>query len=272
MFASMWIYEIMLLIYSISLIGYFVDFIKTNSRVNKISFYLLCIVLTIQTMILVNQTFIEKSFPILTLNEGLFFYAWILIIFSLLMNYFFKIYFIIFFTNVFSFFILLLAVSLSANTVFPGQENVFVHEILIIHITLSLFSYVFFTLSFILSSLYLIQYFFLKEKKGLRWMWRFSDLGKLDHYSFLSIIIGVPLLLIGLLFGFVWAYVAHEEFYLFDVKIIGSILVLFVYIIYLLLRIIRGYRGRPISLYNSCAFLFLLINYFLLSSLSNFHF
>lgn len=272
MFASKWIYEIMLLVYSISLIGYFIDFIKSNNRVNKLSFYLLCLVWVIQTIILYNQTFIEKNFPILTLNDGLFFYAWILILFSLLLNHFFQVHFVVFFTNLFSFFLLLLSLSLNALTGPYEQGSQFVHEILIIHITLALVSYGFFTISFTLAFMYLIQYYFLKEKKGLKWMWRFADLERLDDYSFFAVIIGVPLLLIGLIFGIVWAYVAEAEFYWFDIKTIGSILVLIVYIIYLLLRMLKGYRGKPISIYNAAAFLSLLINLFLFSVLSGFHF
>jgi len=272
MFASKWIYEIMLIIYSISLVGYFIDFIKSNNRVNKFSFYLLCFVWVIQTIILYNQTFIEKNFPILSLNEGLFFYAWILILFSVFLNYFFNVHFVVFFTNLFSFFILLLALSLNALTVPYEQGSQFVHEILVIHITLALISYGFFTISFTLAFMYLMQYYFIKKKIGLKWMWRFADLEKLDTYSFYSVMIGVPLLLIGLIFGLVWAFVAPAEFYWFDIKTIGSILVLLVYTIYLLLRMLKGYRGKPISLYNSAAFLWLLINFFLFSTLSGFHF
>src|SRR5690625_5303910 len=126
MFASKWIYEIMLLIYSVSLIGYFIDFIKNNNRVNKISFYLLCLVWSIQSIILYNQTFIEKYFPILTLNDGLFFYAWILILFSVLLSHFFRVHFVVFFTYLFSFFLLLLSLSLNALTVSYDQGSQFV--------------------------------------------------------------------------------------------------------------------------------------------------
>ncbi|HLR72550.1 MAG TPA: cytochrome c biogenesis protein CcsA [Pseudogracilibacillus sp.] len=272
MFASKWIYEMMLIIYSISLVGYFVDFIKQNDRVNKVSFYLLCLVWFIQTIILYNQMFIEKNFPILTLNDGLFFYAWILLLISILLNLFFNVHFVILFTNLFSFFILLLSLSLNAQAVPYTQGSQFVHEILIIHITLALTSYGFFTISFMLAMMYLIQYSFLKKKKGFKWMWRFADLERLDLYSFYAIMIGVPLLLIGLIFGFVWAYVAPAEFYWYDIKTIGSVLVLFIYIVYLLLRILKGYRGKPISIFNSAAFLGLLINFFLFSTLSGFHF
>lgn len=81
----------------------------------------------------------------------------------------------------------------------------------------------------------------------------------------------MPLLTIAIVLGVVWAYMADAEFYWVDLKTIGSIVVLFVYVIYLLLRLGKGYLGKAISIYNSAAFLFLLINFFLFSILSNFH-
>lgn len=273
MFADKWIYELLVFVYSLSLISYCIDFIKRNDRVNNVSFYLLCLVWFIQTIILIQQTFIEKNFPILTLNEGLFFYAWILLNISIVVNYLLRVHFIVLFTNLFSFFILLLSLSLSAQHEVLAQGSQFVHEILMIHITLALISYGFFTISFTLSCMYLIQYSLLKRKRGFKWMWRFNDLEKLDLYSYFSIMIGVPLLMVGLIFGFVWAFAVEAEMYwLFDVKTIGSILVLVIYIIYLLLRMVKGYRGKPISIYNAAAFLTLLVNFFLFSSLSDFHF
>ena len=272
MYAEKWLYEFILFIYSISLIGYFIDFIKTNKRINKISFWLLCTVWLLQTVLLFNQVFLEKNFPILTLNDGLFFYAWVLIFFSIIINRFFSIHFIVFFANVYSFFIMLLAISLRAQQNYNPIGAAFVHEILVIHIMLALVSYGFFTISFILSFMYLLQYQFLKNKKGFQWIWRLGDLKKLDNYAFIFVMIGVPLLLIGIIVGVVWAYVANAQFYWFDVKTIGSIVVLVIYVLYLILWVGKGYRGKIVSFYNITAFLILLLNFFLFGSLSNFHF
>src|SRR5690625_2198952 len=152
MLESKWLYQIMLVIYSLSLIGYFFDFIKKNWKVNRISFSLLCIVWAMQTAILYNQTFIIKSFPILSLNAGLFFYAWILLTSSLIINLF-PIHFIVLFVNVFSFFILILSITINAQHLSYEIGAEFVHEILMIHITLSIVSYGFFTISFILAEI-----------------------------------------------------------------------------------------------------------------------
>ena len=272
MLASKWLYESMLFIYMFSIIGYFIDFIKHNPRVNKMSFYLLSFVWFIQSMILLKHIYYERSFPVIDLQDGLFFYSWILVIISLFVTYLFRVHFVVLFMNVFSFFILLL--SLSTNATFAPQVQAieFIHEILIIHITLALLSYGFFTLSFIFALMYLLQYYLLKKKKGLKFIWRLNDLEKLDTYSFYAIVIGVPLLAIGLIFGVVWAYVSDATFYWTDIKTIGSLVVLAIYTLYLIVRLAKGYRGKPISRYNCGAFMFLLINFFLLGSYSDFHF
>ncbi|MUK86958.1 cytochrome C assembly protein [Ornithinibacillus sp. L9] len=272
MVEAKWLYEIILFVYVLSLIGYFIDFIQQNRKANRLAFWLLSMVWILQTVFLFIQIFIAQSFPIATLTDSLFFYSWILVTFSLIINRLFNVHFIVFFTNLFGFFILLLFILTRAQESMQDSGIRLVHEILITHITFAIVSYGFFTLSFLFSVMYIMQYLFLKKKKGLKWMWRFGDLELLDTYSFRSVTIGVPVLLIGIILGFVWAFVSQAEFYWFDLKTIGSILVLIVYSCYLLLRIVSGYTGKTIATYNIAAFLILLINFFLFSILSNFHF
>ncbi|MYL41611.1 MULTISPECIES: cytochrome c biogenesis protein CcsA [Virgibacillus] len=267
-----WLYEFILIIYGLSLIGYFIDFIQDNRRVNRIAFWLLSMVWIIQTVFLLYEVFIKNNFPIITLNDSLFLYAWVLVTISLLANKFFAVHFIVFFTNVFSFFILLLYLLLNAQENLDTHGVQLVHEILVTHIAIAIVSYGFFTFSFLLSFMYIIQYQLLKRKKGFKWMWRFGDLNRLDDYSFKSVTIGVPLLLIAIILGVVWAYVSNAEFYWLDLKTIGSFFVLGVYIVYLILRLINNYKGKATAMYNTAAFLLLLINFFLFSTLSNFHF
>lgn len=266
-----WVYEIILILYGLSLIGYFYDFIWSNRKVNVIAFQLLSMVWVIQTLFLLYQVFLENNIPLLTLNASLFFYAWVLLTLSLVINRLFAIHFIVFFTNVFSFFVFLLYTSTTAQETIQPEGAQFVHEILISHITLSILSYGFFTISFLFSLMYLIQYRLLKEKKAVNWIWRFGDLHALEKHAFRAVTIGVPVLLIGIILGIVWAYVSGAEFHWLDIKTIGSILVLATYSVFLILRIGTGYKGKSIAVYNAAAFLFLLNNFFLFSLLSGFH-
>src|SRR5699024_5499397 len=136
------------------------------------------------------------------------------------------IHFIVFFTNVVSFFILLLYILTNAQNQVDDRGKQLVHEILITHITLAIVSYGFFTISFLFSLKYLMQYRFLKHNKGLSWVWRFADLKQVDDFCFKTITLGVPLLLIGNILGVVWDYVANAESYWFELKTAGSFFVL----------------------------------------------
>src|SRR5699024_4569712 len=157
------------LIYSLSITFYFIDFMKQNWRINQLAYRLLWIVWLMQTVLLINQLLIEKKFPVLSLNEGLFFYAWILITFSLVINRLFNIHFIVLFTNIFSFFILLLSFTLNANQhIYEGIK--FIHEILIIHIILAFIYYGFFKIYFILVIVYIFHYWFLSINKDIKMM------------------------------------------------------------------------------------------------------
>lgn len=265
-------YEIILAIYALSLTGYFIDFIQQNRKANQVAFWLLCIVWVIQTIFLYKELVIEKRFPIQTLTDSLFFYSWILVSISLIINRYFRIHFMVFFTNLFGFFIFLLYALSNAQEKLDVGGIEFVNEILIMHIVLAIISYGFFTISFIFSLMYSLQYRFLKSKKGLKWIWRLGDLRQMDALSFGAVTIGVPLLLIGIIMGLVWGHVSNDTFYWVDMKTLGSFFVLFAYIIYLVLRLVGRQQGKSIAIYNIAIFLILLINFFLFSLLSNFHF
>src|SRR5699024_1341543 len=127
-------------------------------------------------------------------------------------------------------------------------------------------------LSFLLAIMYLVEYRLLKKKKGFNWLWRLSNLSEMDTYSFFFVNLGVSLLFLVLILGGVWSHFSNESFYWFDMKTICSISVLLVYLVYLVLRWTRGYRGRSLSILNSATFLILLVNFFLFNTLSNFHF
>lgn len=267
-----WVYELILLLYGLSLIGYFIDFVQTNRKANKGAFWLLSVVWILQTFFLLNQILLKENFPIMTVYDGLYFYTWILVTFSLIINRLFRVDFLVFFTNVVGFLVMLIHISTRAQNVLRDSGVDLVNEMLVVHISLAILSYGFFTLSFIFSIMYLLQYRLLKQKKWNAMLFRLGDLTKLDHFSYVAVILGVPLLLIAIILGVTWGYVSADVFYWYDSKTLGSFLVLIVYVIYLVLRVVKGYQGRAISIFNTAAFLFLLINFFLFGSLSNFHF
>ena len=265
------LYELTIIIYALSVLLYFIDFLHNNRKANQTAFWLLAIVWLLQTIFLFSRMIQTGRFPILTVFEGLYFYAWVLITLSLVINRLLRVDFIVFFANVLGFFIMALhtfAPMQHESAVVAGQ---LVSELLIIHITMAILSYGAFSLSFIFSLLYLIQYNLLKKKKWGKRLLRIGDLSRLDHMSYVLNVIGVPMLLLSLILGMIWAYIKVPDFPWYDAKVLGSFTVLIIYSTYLYMRIAKKLQGKAIALWNIGSFLLLLINFFLFGSLSRFH-
>lgn len=265
------LYDATIILYAISLFGYFIDFLQNNRKVNRIAFWLLSIVWVMQTTSLVIRMIQTDRLPILSVVEGLYFYAWVLVTFSLVINRIFRVDFFVFFTNVLGFILMAMYLFAPANHVSNVVAQKLISELLIIHITIAILSYGAFTLSFIVSVMYVLQYNMLKRKKWNNRLRRLGDLSKLEQMGYFFNVAGVPLLLISLILGVIWAFLKIDYFRLTDAKVLGSFFVLAVYSVFLYLRTGKGLHGKPLVTYNLAAFLTLLINFFLFGSLSDFH-
>ena len=266
------LYELTIILYALSVLMYFIDFLHNDRKANRIAFWLLAIVWVLQTIFLFLRMIETGRIPIFTLYEGMYFYTWVLITFSLIINRILRMDFIVFFTNIIGFIVM------AIHTFTPYQHEsqvvaqALVSELLIIHITMAILAYGAFSLSVTFSILYLLQYKLLKEKKWGKRLLRIHDLAKLDHMSYVLNVAGVPLFLLSLILGTIWAYIKLPEFQWYDLKVIGSFFVIAAYSFYFYKRLGEGVSGKANANWNITAFLVVLINFFLLGRLSNFHF
>ncbi|MCA1031945.1 cytochrome c biogenesis protein [Bacillus timonensis] len=265
------LHELTIILYALSVLLYFIDFLHNNRKANVTAFWLLAFVWILQSAFLIFRVIETGRFPVLTVFEGLYFYAWVLISLSLAINRLLRVDFIVFFTNVLGFFIMSLHTFGPAHQESSTVAGQLVSELLMIHITMAILSYGAFSLSFVFSLLYLIQYNLLKRKKWGKRLLRIEDLSKLDHMSYVLNVIGVPILLLSLILGVLWANIKVSEFQFYDAKVLGSFSVLLVYSFYLYQRVVKDLQGKQIAFFNILAFLFLLVNFFLFGNLSRFH-
>lgn len=266
------LHELTVVLYALSVLLYFVDFLHRNRKANRTAFWLLAFVWVLQTLFLILFMVDTGRFPVLTIFEGLYFYAWVLITLSLGINRFMKVDFIVFFTNLVGFVIMVIhtfAPVQFESEVMVGQLT---SELLFIHITMAIISYGAFSISSVFSLLYLIQYDLLKRKKWGSRLIRIPDLSKLEYMSNILNVIGVPMLLLSLILGLQWAYIKLPDVVWYDSKVIGSFIVLAAYSLYLYLRVRKGFQGKSLALWNLASFLIILINFFLFGRLSSFHF
>ncbi|KKK38262.1 cytochrome C assembly protein [Mesobacillus campisalis] len=266
------LHELTIVIYAASVLLYFMDFLNSNRKVNKIAFWLLAFVWVLQTLFLFLHMRETGRFPVLTLFEGLYFYAWVLVSLSLAINRILKVDFIVFFTNVLGFIIMCIHTFAPAYFESNPMSEQLVSELLLIHITMAILSYGAFSISFVLSLLYLLQYELLKRKKWGKMLRRIADLHKLEHLSYVLNVIGFPMLLLSLILGLQWAWIKVPDMAWNDSKVIGSFIVLAVYGVYLYSRVGRNLHGKSLALWNAASFLIVLINFFLFGRFSSFHF
>ncbi|HZH59169.1 MAG TPA: cytochrome c biogenesis protein [Metabacillus sp.] len=264
--------EVTIILYAVCVLLYFIDFLNNNRKAKQAAFWLLSIVWLLQTIFLFVRMFETGRFPVLNVFEGLYFYTWVLVTLSVVLNRFLKAEFIIFFTNVIGFIMMALHTFAPTQYESAAVSSQLVSELLLIHITMAILSYGAFSLSFVFSILYIIQYNLLKKKKWGKRLLRIEDLSKLDHMSYVLNVIGVPMLLLSLILGIIWAYIKVQNFHWYDAKVLGSFMVIFTYGIYLYMRIVKELQGKSVALLNVASFLVLLINFFLFGSLSRFHF
>lgn len=266
------LHEVMIILYAISVLLYFMDYLQKDQKANRVAFWLLSIVWVLQTIFLFLYMFRTGRFPVLTLFEGIYFYAWVLLTISLVLNRLMKIDFTVFFVNVIGFTFMAIHTFAPVQASTEAAAERLMSELLLVHITMAIVSYAAFSVSVVFSILYLLQYRLLKQKKWGQKIQRITDLAKLEKGSVILNSIGFPMLLLSLILGVQWAVVSLPTVLWYDIKISGSFLLLAIYGVFLYRRFGKGQSGKSLALFNAAAFGCLLINFLLGSRLSSFHF
>ncbi|MER2028145.1 MAG: cytochrome c biogenesis protein CcsA [Solibacillus sp.] len=264
------LYELMIILYGLCIVLYFTDYLYKNIKFRRVAFWFVSIVWVLQTLFIFLFIIETKRFPILSLYEGVFFYAWLLTTLSIVLHCIVRVDLPVFFINVLSFvFMTIHLFAPQTNDQIVGDS--LVSEMLLIHISFAIVSYAAFSVAFVFSLLYLILYRILKQKKFTNLWSRLPSLQQMVKWINLSTIVGIPLLLISLILGLEWAFLTLENVSIFDVKILGSFIVSIVYLIIFLLHRKGKLIGMVYAQVHIYLFLLVVINFFLGSKLSNFH-
>lgn len=266
------LHEVMVVLYAVSLVFYFIDYLNKDKIAHRSAFWILSVVYVLQTLFLVSFIVEAKRFPILSLFEGIYFYAWLLITLSIVLHLFYKIDHVVFFLNVIGFCFMTIHTFAPMQIAQSPIGDTLVSELLFIHITFAILSYTAFAMSFVFAILYLLVYKILKKKKWSKQFNRLPSLQQTTTGMKASIYTGIPLLLVSLILGMQWAQVALDEWSFFDMKIVGSFILLGVYGFVLFMHRSGKLTGSDFAWMNIYAFLFVIINFFLAGRLSEFHF
>lgn len=270
MISQIWMYDAIVYTYALSLLFYFSDSVKPSRRAKRMGTGLLALVWVFQSLFLADRVVELRYMPVFSLFETLFFYAWLMVTFSLVANWFLRIDMLTFFMNVIGFTVSVINMfgySLLSPAVSHWETR---DELLFLHIAFAVGSYVAFSVSAVFAGMHLFLHRQLKRKQWNAAMRRLPSMDQVDSYSYRTCVIGIPLLVVSLAIGFAELVLLEELGLMLDPKVLLSMLILAAYAYYLVARKTLAHPGHRLAGWNLAGFALVLMNIGV-SAVSRFH-
>lgn len=250
-------FKLSLISYAISFFVYIIYFLRRKwiPKIVPTIFFLIAFLLN---LFLFVSTWINYGHPpIRTLYETLIFFSLTVAFLYILIELLTKLRFIGIFASAFSFFALFYALFKAdidkINLPAALQSFWFIPHVIIYFIAYSALF-----LSFVTAILYLI-FPEVKELPENHWLeQRYLDF---DRFTYKIIQFGFIALTLGLLIGGVWAKEAWGDYWGWDPKENWSLITWLIYLIYLHLRFVKGWRGKKSAYFAILGFLAVIMTY-----------
>ena len=245
-FGSSIFFTISLIAYLVTAIVYILYASFRNERMAKSATWLLVTGLVANTVALVLRAIEVKHAPLVTTYESMSFWAWLIALVYLILQFRFRIRILGALVTPLAFLVLaaasLLPASYKANKpLMPALQSRWLE----FHIATCFIAYACFAVSFIVGIAYLV-------KK--------SD--TMDRIGYKAISVGFPFLTIGIIAGAMWANVAWGAYWQWDPKETWSLITWFIYAIYLHLRIVAKWKGKYTAIVSVVGFVAVVFTFF----------
>jgi len=186
------------------------------------------------------------------LFESLSFFALIIALFQIIIDYRYKVKGISIFSSIIISILVIISCLLPYNIVaLPPVLNSFW---LPVHVFFAFLGNGIFAISFAVSILYLIQFKKVKEKKLSESFFKLPSLESLDSLNYRCLTIGFPLLTLGIITGSLWASSAWGSYWSWDPKETWSLITWFLYAALLHGRLNTGWRGKKGAIFSIIGF------------------
>ncbi len=236
------LYNLLILVYAFSTIGYFVFFITQKDKPGFLAFLSALAGCFLHFGLIVYRSFAIKSLAVSNLYESLNFFALVLLVVYLISERKHR-------QWCDGVFVLPLVLSL---TVYAGFLNSAIVPLppalkspwMAAHVSFCFISYACFTLALIFAVMFLWQEKELKSRKAGGFFFRLPSLGFLDRLGYRVVVFGFIFLSLGIVSGSVWAQQAWGSFWSWDPKETWSLALWMLYLVYLHSRLMSGWRGK----------------------------
>jgi cytochrome c-type biogenesis protein CcsB len=253
-------------IYLICFIGYLLFTASQRKPIGFFSTILLTIGLTLHSLGLMFR-WIETHqtgygyVPLSNMYESLIFFSWTIVLIYLILEFKYHQKMIGVFVTPFAF------IAIALTSIIPGINAKITPLVpalqsnwLAIHVITCFLGYAAFAVSFGISILYLIRN--MKEgqkREGIRWL---PEISVLDEINYKAIVIGFPMLTLGIVTGAAWANYAWGSYWTWDPKETWSLITWFIYAAFLHARLTRNWKGRKTAILSIIGFIAVLFTYF----------
>jgi cytochrome c-type biogenesis protein CcsB len=130
-----------------------------------------------------------------------------------------------------------------------------------LHVPIIFTAYAFLGVAFAVGIAYLLQERQMKSKRPSELTYRLPPLEDLDRLISQLIIAAFPPLTLGIFMGGIWAHQAWGRFWDWDPKETWALITWLVYVAYLFMRFVRGWRGRKTAYLSLAGFVVVLFTY-----------
>ncbi len=261
------LFNIVMFIDLLCFLGYLLYTTSKKRTIGRVSTSLLALGWVIHTIGLVLRWFETHQtgygyVPLSNMYESLIFFSWAIVLVYLIIELIYRQKVIGVLVTPFAFLFIAL------TSIIPGVEPQISPLIpalqsnwLTIHVTTCFFGYAAFAISFGISLLYLIR----EKRETLTWL---PSISLLDEINYKSIVIGFPMLTVGIITGAAWANYAWGSYWSWDPKETWSLITWFIYAAFLHARFTRDWRGRKSAIlsiigFASVWFTYIGVNYLL---------
>jgi len=263
---SQFFFNLSMALYLISFLGYLVYAMSQNRGVGFVSTTVVSVGLLLHSVGLVVRWMETHRtgygyVPLSNMYESLIFFSWTIVLIYLILELKYRQRVIGVFVTPFAF----LAIALTS--IIPGIDAKITPLVpalqsnwLTIHVTTCFFGYASFAVSFGISILYLIRNRQGGQKEASsKWL---PATPVLDEINYKSIVIGFPMLTLGIVTGAAWANYAWGTYWSWDPKETWSLITWFVYAAFLHARFTRDWRGKKAAVLSIVGFVAVLFTYF----------
>lgn len=263
---SSWIFSVSMYLYVAVTVIYLIHGATRSRRVGSVATLFLILILGLHTVGLAYR-WIETHetgygyVPLSNMYESLVFFSWTIALIYLVLEFLYKQKTIGVFVMPFAFLFMALTsiipgVTEKINPLVPALKSPW----LAIHVITCFVGYAAFAVSFWFSILFLFKE--RREKNNPAELKFLPSTKLLDEINYRSILIGFPMLTLGIITGAAWANYAWGSYWSWDPKETWSLITWFIYAAFLHARLTRGWSGRKTAILSIIGFGAVIFTYF----------